>query len=260
MKLMILSATHQVAGERGPVYEFFLRRMAHIRNKYGIEMLVVGNEGDISKDLTEKYGHLYLEYPNNPVSNKWNAGMLALKEHNPTHVMIMGSDDFVDDALIEKFISLLSTDDYNVVGIIDSYYSSYNTGRAHFGMCLYWPGYPKGEIIGYCRTFSREILDAVDWAPWPLGLNAGLDRAASSKIKHSQVAQRPFKFSIREEGCFHIDIKTRANISSIAPIVRRSTELNLDLPTVLRTYLPEDEVYPIIGYLETLVHDKDKGR
>jgi len=260
MKLMVLSATHQVAGERGPVYEFFLKRMEHIRKEYGIEMLVVGNEGNISKDVTLKYGAHYLEFENKPVSNKWNAGMLALKEYGPTHVMIMGSDDFVSDSLIETFIAILSAGDYNIVGITDSYYCSYNTGRAYFGMCLYWPGYPKGEIIGYCRTFSREILNAVGWEPWPRGMNAGLDRAASAKIKGSGVGQRPFKFSVREQDCLHIDIKTRANISSIAPIVRRSTELNLDLPDILYKYLPADEVDPIIEYLKTLVHDKDKGR
>ena len=260
MKLMILSATHGVAGQRGPVYEFFLKRMEHIRKKYGIEMLVVGSEGEISRSVTEKYGSHYLEFDNKPVSEKWNAGMLAIKEHDPTHVMIMGSDDFVSDSLMEKFIDILSTDNYNIVGIIDSYYCSYNTGRAYFGMCLYWPGYPKGEIIGYCRTFSREILDAVGWEPWTPGMNAGLDRAANREIKLTGVEQRPYKFSIKEEDCLHIDIKTRANISSLAPLVRRSTVLNLDLPAILHKYLPEEEATPIIEYLNTLVHDKDKGK
>ena len=259
MKLMVLSATHGVAGQRGPVYEFFLRRMEHIRKKYGVEMLVVGNDGDLSKGLTEKYGSHYLEHKNNPVSNKWNAGMLALKEHNPTHVMIMGSDDLVSDSLIEKFLSIIAEDKYNIIGIIDSYYCSYHTSRAYFSMCLYWGGYPKGEIIGYCRTFDRDILDSVEWQPWPSGLNSGLDRAASAKIKRTRVQQRPFKFSIKEYDCLHIDIKTRSNISSLAPLVRRSPDgLNLDLSSLLYHHLPEEEVTPIIEYLNTLVHDKAK--
>lgn len=252
MKVIVLSATHRVGGDRGPIYQSFLNRMAHIRAKYGIEMLVVGSEGYVSKNMTVDSGAMYLEFDNHPLSNKWNAGMIQLRQHDPDYVMILGSDDFVSDALIEKYLSILSLLEYNIVGIADSYYASYNLKRAHFGQCLYWGGYPKQQVIGYGRCFGKEILDAVNWSPWPNGLNAGLDFNASVKIKKTKVPQRTFKFKIKDDDLFHIDIKTAGNISSLSPIVRRSTEINIDIDWLLHKHLPQGEADALIEYINEL--------
>ena len=251
-KLMVLSATHGVGGARGPIYNIFCRRMKMIREKFDVGMLVVGSEGEISRKPTEDNGHFYIEHENNPVSRKWNAGMEALKEHAPTHVMIMGSDDFVSDSLIQRFLDIISTEKYNVIGITDSYYCSYNVKRAYFGQCLYWPGYRKPSIIGYCKTMTSDLMDAVGWRPWPDGRNAGLDMALNRVLQLAGAKQVPFRFYLRDNDDFHIDIKTRGNISSIAPIVRRSQELDLDVGVLLQKYLPNEIYEDIMTYIDEL--------
>jgi len=260
MKLMVLSATHNVGGARGPIYELFCKRMKLIRDKFGVETLVVGSEGAISRKPTEDNGHIYVEHENNPVSMKWNAGMEALREHSPTHVMIMGSDDFVSDSLIQRYCDLIATDEYNVIGITDSYYASYNTGRAHFGQCLYWSGYNKPSIIGYCKTMSAELMDAVGWHPWPDGKNVGLDMALNRVLQLAGAEQVSKRFYLKDNDDFHIDIKTRGNISSLSPILRRSTEIDLDIDALLSKYLPEEIASEIMVYLNKVTELYNAGK
>ena len=54
--------------------------------------LAVGSEGDVSRSLAEEAGWEYLEHDNLPLSDKWNAGMAALKGRVDA-VLIVGSDD-----------------------------------------------------------------------------------------------------------------------------------------------------------------------
>ena len=56
MKLVILSTVHDVGGSRGVVYKFFLDRLISFREKYNVEMLVVGSEGPVSRTPTEASG------------------------------------------------------------------------------------------------------------------------------------------------------------------------------------------------------------
>ena len=257
-KLAVLSAVHGLTTQRGDIYPFFLDRMKYLRAMFGIETLVVGSEGELSRKLTEDAGCYYFEHRNNPVSGKWNAGMAALREHEPTHVMILGSDDFVSDSLIKGCISEINRGHDGLLGITDSYFTTLSDQAAHFNKCIYWRGYPTGKIIGSARCIPKEILDIVDWEPWPIGKNSGLDFRSLDHLRKAGCDLNVKKFNIREEGWLHIDIKTRGNISSMSPLVRESEIVDFD--SLLRKHLPPVESDNIIRYKNRMVKSYNEAR
>jgi len=253
VKLSILSAVHGIKSQRGDIYKFFLRRMAHLKDKYGIETLVVGSERRFSYEPTNEAGLIYLQQPNNPVSDKWNAGLQALREQEPTHVMVMGSDDLVSDSLIERYLDIIKEDKYGMFGITDSYYTSLKPDGEWFNKCYYWPGYePIKFIIGYAKVYSDFVLHKVKWRLWPTGIDSRLDGGANDVIEESGLTCRRKQISIKEEGHLHIDIKTEMNISSLSPIARDGREVDLD--ELLRRHLPPWEAEDIISYRDTVAY------
>ena len=251
MKLMVLSAVHNVMGGRRYVYKFFCQRMQHIQKRFGVETLVVGSEGWDSKGVTEKYGLHYREHPNNPVSDKWNFGMSVMKQDkfNPDYVMILGSDDLVSDSLIEFYLKVIESGGYDIFGIRDSYYFGLNHKRDKFGVCGYWKGYPHGGMIGYARVFSKAIMEKVDWRPWISGKNSGLDFSVSQKFKDNGVTGTSKTFSIKEKDFLHIDIKTAGNISSMSPLNLEE----VDYKELLNKHLQPREADAIIRYASRII-------
>jgi hypothetical protein len=219
MRFLVLSCVHNLSSYRREVFEFFLARMNHLKEEFGIEMLVVGSEGELSRSMTENAGFLYLEHENNPVSAKWNAGLKALRKHDPSHVMVLGSDDFISDNLLKCFIEEIDYGFDGVIGIMDSYFISLSERAADFNNCIYWYGYPSLNILGSARCVSRRVLDAVDWELWPKNKDSELDRLSRLKMFKCGVSGPTLGFSVREEGWLHIDIKTRGNISSMTPLM-----------------------------------------
>jgi hypothetical protein len=238
---MILSPTHNINGDRGDIHNMFCRRMSRVRDQFDIEMMVIGSDGDVSKNMTEGYGHLYYEYPNKPVSNKWNGGMAKIREYEPDYVMMLDSDDFLSDSLFEEYVRLVNTGAYNMIGVVDSYFVSFHLKRAHFDKCFYWPGYGKRDVIMGCsKVVSREILDAVDWAPWPDGRGGGLNNHFHKKV--SSAINFNYKrgvISVKGGNHLHIDIKTNGNISSIATLWKEKKLL--DFAELVHAHLPKDE-------------------
>lgn len=252
-KIMVLSPTHNITGDRGEIHDMFCKRMAHIRDKFGIEMLVIGSDGEISKNMTEGYGHLYMEFENKPVSNKWNGGMAKMREYEPDYVMTLDSDDFLSDSLFEEYIRLISTGNFNMVGVADSYFVSFHLKRAHFDKCFYWQGYGRGDVIMGCsKVVSRDILDAVDWVPWPEGRGGGLNNHFHRKVSGAMTF--PYKkavINIKKDNHFHIDIKTNGNISSISPLWKEKKLLDFD--ELVHRYLPKEEADFMAEYRERKV-------
>jgi hypothetical protein len=227
--------------------------METVRKNTGIETLVVGSEGDASRGVTESFGHHYLEHENRPVSRKFNAGLKEIRKHNPSHVMILGSDDIVSDGLFETYKNILSVEDKDIMGIHDLFFLGLNRKRWGFGVCGYWAG-NKRRMLGVARMFSAYILDMVDWELWYDDRNAGLDAAASKSVanlKDDGLIITSTTLSIMEHGHLVIDIKTEGNISSMS-----NFELRERNPTELfKGHLPKEEADAILEYIEKKTHE-----
>lgn len=254
-KLIVLSTVHNVSGHRKPVYEMFLIRMKHLREKYGVEMLVVGSEGEVSEDMTREYGSQYLEYQNKPVSNKWNAGMQYLRQQDPDYVMSLDSDDFISDSLMEAYLREINEDKYGFIGVGDSYFVSFHLKRAHFDKCFYWPGYKGGSIIMGCsKVIRRDVLDNVEWHPWPDGKNYSLNNHQHQYI--SKTNKKPVQKKVIKVGAgghLHIDIKTNGNISSISPLWKQKPLL--DFNELMREHLPAEEAEALVRFREKKIRE-----
>jgi hypothetical protein len=251
MNLFILSAVHNITSYRKEIYKFFLERMRHLSREFNIDMLVVGSEGEASRWITEEAGFLYLEHENNPVSDKWNAGLQELEKYNPTHVMSIDSDDFISDSLLKCYITEIESGFDGIIGIMDSYFITLSPWSTDFNKCIYWHGYPSTNILGTCRCVPRRILDAVGWELWTDGENSGLGRASKIKMLNAGASSPVLGFSVKEEGWLHLDIKTKGNISSMSPLMKRSDPA--DFNELIRDHLTLYEANNIISYRDNIV-------
>jgi len=96
MKLGILSTLFN----RPYLTKLFLDRLAHLKNKFDVIPVVVGSENEFEEDC-EKRGIIYTDHVNKPLGSKWNHGMRVFRELDITHVMVLGSDDFISDDFVE---------------------------------------------------------------------------------------------------------------------------------------------------------------
>ena len=247
MKIMVLTAVHNAAGDRREVYEIFCKRMEAVRDNTAIETLIVGSEGSVSEDIARQYGHHYVEHENKPLSYKFNAGMRDLREHSPDYVMILGSDDIASDSFFDAHVALADGYRYGVIGVHDLYFMGLHDKRWGFGVCGYWNGHKKRKMLGVGRMVSSDILDSCDWTPWYDSRNAGMDAALSKTIQKAGaqgVNVSSVIFGIKNHHHLLIDIKTRGNISSMS-----NFELEgVDYTKLFYEHLPYEEAKALTDY------------
>ena len=196
--------------KRPALTEIFLDSLVRYRKDYGITAVVAGSEGEATKNMCALRGVTYIEVKNNPLSNKFvKASQKAAALHNPKALMILGSDDFVDNALIERYIRLLENG-ADVVGITDCYFYDTVSSRS-----VYWKGYTnfrKGETIGMARMLSMKVFNRLRGKLWPSNINSGLDYNMMKKLKsHKDLVREEFNVN----GMMAVDIKGQGNITAL---------------------------------------------
>ena len=194
--------------QRPELTEIFLQSLQRYEKDYGIRSAVAGSEGVQSREICLDYGVAYVETPNNPISGKFiKASQLAAVNFSPDAFLILGSDDFIDDALIQHYQKALK-DGADIVGIKDCYF--YHTGSKE---AMHWIGYTnfrKDETIGMARMLSKKVFNALHGKLWPSGIDSGLDFNMMKKLKRIGGINW-LKLSI--EGMVAVDIKGQLNIS-----------------------------------------------
>lgn len=142
--------------------------------KYGFDVIVVGSEGDFSRSLAK--GCIYIEHPNNPVSDKHNAGFAKAREIGADGVILMGSDNIVNDNYFDFVKS--KTESNSVIGLKDLYFYSTRTKQLS-----YFKGYANNsQTVGAGRFFPLTVLEKMNWELWSSGLNRGLDTDCSKRL------------------------------------------------------------------------------
>jgi hypothetical protein len=192
--------------KREEVFKLFSKGLRRLCDTFDLTALVVGSEGT----KTHCEGFYYLDFPNDPLGRKWNAGMKAFSKLNPDYVMIIGSDDFVTDNTMQYILDRCN-EGFDVIGMRDCYFYDSTTERLG-----YWKGFTAthriGESMGMCRTLSKRVLDLLRWEPWYSKANAGLDWTMTQRLKGIKHTQHVF--SLREQGLFAVDYKSVGNICS----------------------------------------------
>ena len=187
--------------KRAEVFELFATGLRRLQNNFGIIPLVVG------EDKSHCNGFYYTEYPNSPLGRKWNAGMQAMSRLKPDYVMIMGSDDFITDDTMKYILDHCG--EFDTIGMRDCYFYDAPTDRLG-----YWAGFTAkhriGESMGLCRTISKRVLNQMNWQLWYGNANAGLDWLMTQKLNRIKYSRHVF--SLKEQGLFAVDYKTKDNI------------------------------------------------
>jgi hypothetical protein len=200
--------------KRQDLEKITLDRLRAQSKKLGFELVVAGSEGEISESLAE--GCNYIEVPNDPLSDKHNAMLNKCRELGVEGVVLLGSDDMVNEGY---FKALSSFDTESVTGLKDIYF--YSTESKKVG---HWAGYKEGkQSAGAGRFFPLSVLDKMDWKLWDDGLNSGLDNNCSMRLAEAGIVENIV--TMEESGAFLIDIKHTFSISSHA-IVEASDQVD----------------------------------
>ena len=201
MKVVVLCAMWK----RHEVFKIWANNIKQL----GVDVVVVGSEGAISKNLCNDFD--YVEYKNKPLSNKWNAGLShLLKNHQFDYVLILGSDDIVTPNYIDLFSNHLIN---GMTGRTDSFQFNLITKK-----CGYFSGYKnyrRGETVGAGRFIDIKTIKKLNGALWDDGLNMSLDFSMVTKMKKAKI---PIKgVQIKDMGVIGMGIKGKLNMNKFNP-------------------------------------------
>lgn len=163
-------------------------------------------------DTPRVEGWDYVEHANSPLSDKWNAAMQRMKEHNPDAVMVVGSDDLASAGYIHAACAVLS-DRVGIVLFEELCCIEVSTGRALF---------MRPPRLGAGRLLSRAMLERLGWQPWPTGLERRLDGGMDTRMKSlRRVRPRLRSVTLRAApGRLIVDLKTEENMWSFGEMAR----------------------------------------
>ena len=206
MKFAIITAIWQ----REPITKIFLKSVQRYWQDYGIQTMIAGSEGVRTRDMCLDAGAGYTETPNEPLSKKWNQAIMgAWIAWKPDGFILMGSDDFMNDKIIETLQNALIKG-IDVAGFRDCYFYNSKTGEAG-----YWAGYSvdhrRGESIGMGRLLSAKAFKALGGRPWSHA-RAGLDWIMMQRLKKQKFLKREV-FSVKDVGGALLDVKGFGNLS-----------------------------------------------
>lgn len=199
----------------------------------GVELILVavGSEGRSSMERAMDNGWHYVEAENDPLSDKWNHGIAAAALHDPDAVVVLGSDDLLNE---QYFYSILDEykDGPGVIQLADAYFHDAKTGETVYIERAY-PG--AGTFI------SAEILRRMGWRLWRSGKNRYLDKEMSEYVRREAY---PFEWrTIRDcesRGIVLVDIKTQINMWTLDDNKRitDNRHVHVDGPDLFSKHFP----------------------
>ena len=188
-------------------------------SKQGCPIYSVGSEGVKSKELADKYGVHYIDFENNPVSNKNNALLESLKGVNYDYAILIGSDNFVNNNFVKNYTTYLEEKKPLVSQLDSVYFYNQNTKTKS----IY-----KG-FTGVGRAFSRELIERMNYKLWEEGKNSGLDTSTKNILDYNDIEIDTI--DSLEHNIRVLDVKYSTNITnhSIVDLGVKLESLDFDL-------------------------------
>lgn len=149
-KPVIVIATHN----RTEITKSLLESLKNTHNNLQVVLVYTKS---IERKYYESLNHTFLHLvnsPNNPLGNKWQAGVRQARVLNPDCLIILGSDDRINDEFIANAYRLLDKG-YHFIGL-----RRYSIIHRHKKYLIdYKPIMP----LGGGRVYSRQMMEAIDW-------------------------------------------------------------------------------------------------
>lgn len=203
--------------ERMEITNIFKKNIVSLQKKFGDDFnfinIVVDSDETNKEVFKNDNSFIYLQYGNSPLSHKWNYGSQFLKNIAFDNLIIIGSDDIIDDKLFDIYKSKIQKG-VDFIGVKDLYMYDMISNRM-----FYWEGYDKeskrhGESIGMARCLSKKIVESLNYNLWGLELDKGLDRSMSERIDKYCGEYSKYIFNIKDNG-ISFDIKSKKNVTKL---------------------------------------------
>ncbi|ULB45240.1 tetratricopeptide repeat protein [Limnospira fusiformis KN01] len=198
--------------------------------KYTFKNVIIDSENSNRELFADDERFEYYNYSNQPLSNKFNFGCKMLREIDFDYVIILGSDDIIDNNVFMIYDENMAQN-FDIIGMLDVYLFDLKNLKAY-----YWGGYPKesprfGESIGMGRCLSKKIVENLNYQLWEDGLNKSLDYSMMKRIKSLpqdiNISSNFFRIKGVGVAC---DIKSKNNITKVEKFLPTSqliTDQNL---------------------------------
>lgn len=209
MKFAIISAVWK----RPDVFPLFAKGLHNLIDSFPqhqFKVCIAGSEGETSRDMVTKEGFDYIEHPNQPLGQKFNAALQLAKDFDPDFVFLTGSDDLISPRTFQIYLDIIGK--YRriaSIGTKDFYFYHLPTGKAS-----YWGGYinhRKGNTCGAGTMLSREFVELWNWKIWKDDLERGLDGSVHKKLKMTFL--RKIYFSLKKHGVVSVDLKNNDSLT-----------------------------------------------
>lgn len=167
------------------------------------KVAVYSEDRDMRKDCIKM-----ARFKNRPLSRKWNHAISMLRGVGFSHVVIMGSDDYMNEKTY-KFL-MDNVKDYDVIGFEDIYFEKE-------GQFYYWSGYTdRDDPIGAGRVYSKAFLERIDYNLFPQIKNRGLDLMSWNHIQ--QYNPKVKVFNLKDNDLFLCDVKDGEGLNRLKRI------------------------------------------
>ena len=156
------------------------------------------------------------QFKNEPLSFKWNAAIMTLEQLEFDAVILLGSDDYIDEAFLNYVQS--NIDGFDLIAFEDIYFSQ-------DGQRYYWSGYEghrKGEPVGAGKVYSKKFLERIQYNLFNESRNRGLDgiswrrcKAANAKIHLTTLKEHGLNLTDVKDGEGMTELKSLNNLQLI---------------------------------------------
>jgi len=130
--------------ERHEVAETCFKGLNRLRGEF--DMTVVGVHSGGFENLCKKYEVIPVEYKNQPLGEKWNAGLKAALQYQWDYLLTIGSDDLLSNELLRSYSWSHEAEGIKRCGVIDL-----ATGRKAI--------FENNYVIGCGRTIRRDVIE-----------------------------------------------------------------------------------------------------
>ncbi len=232
MKLAVVTALWGRPRTSAIMLDSLALQKERLADRLDLEVVAVGSEGEWSAWLAESSGAYYTSCENKPLGRKWQTALARARREHPDAVLVLGSDNIVNDALFDAYAAHLDNG-YDYVALMDAH--QYNVFHRTL---IHWPGYEgkrRGEPIGSGRCFSRALLDRMKWQIWEPHYVRGLDYSTTQRlvaIDHRAMRIWQYRSDVR-----HLGIKVKGAMSP--SLHKHKTSASLDLKELV-TWFGQD--------------------
>lgn len=175
-------------------------------------IMVVSNEED--KLFASHHTQFVIEAPNSPLALKWQAGIDYLKNIDFEYMVILGSDDIMNEETYKFIDNEISDCDF--MGFTDFYFYDQIKNKTY-----YWKGYEnvrKGEPLGAGRVLTKNCINKLQGNVFYKDMQTmtDIDSYMWKRITSENVTKKIF--TLKENNLFIVDIKDNKNLNSIHQI------------------------------------------